>query len=229
MFKKRTIKPSASSAAVSKRKIALDSESDSESAPKVSEKSNTSRIPNDFKKRKTFTGATSRKPNKEVTHIRDDNEYNISENNTDESASDTAKLKTVGYIKPVPKNIKITTITDFQPDVCKDFLQTGYCGYGDTCKFLHIRNELTRTKPIDKEWETVDDGNKPAEETLPFKCVLCKDDYKSPIKTQCGHLYCKKCFMDRYKKKKLKCFICDKETNGIVVPVLESALKKMLE
>lgn len=33
-----------------------------------------------------------------------------------------------------PTNIRQITITDFQPDVCKDYKETGWCGFGDTCK-----------------------------------------------------------------------------------------------
>lgn len=35
--------------------------------------------------------------------------------------------------------IRTVTIVDYQPDVCKDYKETGYCGFGDTCKFLHDR------------------------------------------------------------------------------------------
>ncbi|WAQ92892.1 hypothetical protein PtA15_17A374 [Puccinia triticina] len=39
-----------------------------------------------------------------------------------------------GPIKGGPNNIKTITVVDYQPDVCKDYKETGYCGFGDTCK-----------------------------------------------------------------------------------------------
>ena len=41
-----------------------------------------------------------------------------------------APLKQVGPIK-APTNIRTITVTDFAPDVCKDYKQTGFCGFGD--------------------------------------------------------------------------------------------------
>ncbi|ODV66720.1 hypothetical protein HYPBUDRAFT_93087, partial [Hyphopichia burtonii NRRL Y-1933] len=135
-----------------------------------------------------------------------------------------------GPLKPVPINIKTTTITDFQPDVCKDFLQTGYCGYGDTCKFLHIREELKQRAPVEKEWETVKTKtDKKDLDKLPYRCVLCKEDYKKPVKTICGHIFCKECFMKRLKlQKKAKCFICNKDTNGTIQPISQNQLQKLI-
>lgn len=41
-----------------------------------------------------------------------------------------APKRTVGPIK-APTNIRTITVTDFAPDVCKDYKQTGFCGFGD--------------------------------------------------------------------------------------------------
>lgn len=43
-----------------------------------------------------------------------------------------------GPIKGGPNNIKTITVVDYQPDVCKDYKETGYCGFGDTCKVSSI-------------------------------------------------------------------------------------------
>lgn len=134
-----------------------------------------------------------------------------------------------GPIKAPPQNIRTTTLTDFQPDVCKDYLQTGYCGYGDTCKFLHIRDELRQKKKIEKDWQIESETKVAEKEQLPFKCVLCKQDYKAPIKTDCGHIYCKSCFLSRYKQKKSQCFICGSETNGVLKPLSKVELAELIE
>jgi RING finger protein 113A len=48
---------------------------------------------------------------------------------------------------------RVTTFIDYKPDLCKDYNETGYCGFGDTCKFLHDRGDYKRGWELDKEWE----------------------------------------------------------------------------
>lgn len=38
-------------------------------------------------------------------------------------------------------HIAISNRFDYQPDVCKDYKETGYCAFGDSCIFLHDRGD----------------------------------------------------------------------------------------
>ena len=40
--------------------------------------------------------------------------------------------------------IRVTSRFDYQPDVCKDYKDTGFCGFGDTCIFMHVSKPRTR-------------------------------------------------------------------------------------
>lgn len=141
-----------------------------------------------------------------------------------------------GPDKPQPKNVRATTVTDFQPDICKDFWQTGYCGYGDTCKFLHVRDELRQRKPVEKEWEqvkTTDSNSDTAtaaqqDQPVPHKCLICRRDYSHPVRTECDHYFCQSCFLARCKKKSTSCMLCGKDTGGVCVPVAPSELQRLI-
>ncbi|KAK9480787.1 hypothetical protein V1514DRAFT_324459 [Lipomyces japonicus] len=62
--------------------------------------------------------------------------------------------KKIGPLK-ASSSIRSSTVVDYQPDVCKDYKLTGFCGYGDSCKFLHMRENYKAGWQLDKEWEEV--------------------------------------------------------------------------
>jgi RING finger protein 113A len=156
---------------------------------------------------------------------------------------------TMGPVK-APTNVRTITVIDFAPDVCKDYKQTGFCGYGDNCKFLHAREDYAQGWTLDKEWEIKTKGQKKLKgtvmasrngltkeekedeaevkelEKIPFKCIICKEDYKEPIVTRCGHYFCESCAVGRYKKTPT-CAACGEGTNGTFN--IGRNLKKLLE
>ncbi|CAK7204273.1 RNA-splicing factor [Sporothrix eucalyptigena] len=152
-----------------------------------------------------------------------------------------APAKSVGPVKAAA-NIRTITFTDFSPDVCKDYKQTGFCGFGDSCKFLHAREDYKQGWQLDNEWEAVTKGKKNLGGTIvasadrkkfgdskndddddedeaflrdiPFACVICREGYKNPIVTRCGHYFCEKCALDRYRRDP-SCAACGAATTGV--------------
>jgi RING finger protein 113A len=158
-----------------------------------------------------------------------------------------APNRVVGPVK-APTNIRTITVTDFAPDVCKDYKQTGFCGFGDNCKYLHAREDYKQGWQLDKEWENVTKGkkvsgtkvasaNRNADEEdsddddailegIPFACILCREKYKDPIVTKCGHYFCESCALKRYRKDP-SCAACGAGTGGVFN--VAKNLKKLLD
>ncbi|KAG5639453.1 hypothetical protein H0H81_001575 [Sphagnurus paluster] len=116
--------------------------------------------------------------------------------------------------------IRTVTIVDYQPDVCKDYKETGYCGFGDTCKFLHDRGTYLAGWQLDKlaenaknQVEDVSDSDSD-DEDVPFACLICRKHYTDPIITRCGHYFCSACAIKRFAKTP-KCLACGATTGGI--------------
>lgn len=148
-----------------------------------------------------------------------------------------APNRSVGPIK-APTNIRTVTVMDYAPDVCKDYKQTGFCGFGDNCKFLHSREDYKQSWSLDREWEDVtkgkknlggtvvasadrnkvqeddDDAEEALLESIPFVCLICRGPYRSPIITRCGHYFCEPCALQRYRKDP-SCAQCGSGTNGV--------------
>ncbi|KAJ2753340.1 RNA-splicing factor [Coemansia sp. BCRC 34490] len=57
-----------------------------------------------------------------------------------------------------PSNLRSTTVFDYQPNVCKDYKETGYCGYGDSCVFMHDRGNYKTGWQLEKEFEEAQQG-----------------------------------------------------------------------
>ncbi len=169
-----------------------------------------------------------------------------------------SNMKATGAFGPLRASsaIRSTFRMDYQPDVCKDWKETGYCGYGDSCKFLHDRSDYKSGWQLDREWEAKEklrreqqavkaflgegDGEeagaagadgagekKKEDDGLPFACHICRLPFENPVVTKCKHYFCEHCAL-KENAKTGKCAICKKDTNG-TFNVAVALAKKMRE
>ncbi|KAL8153242.1 hypothetical protein V2J09_011002 [Rumex salicifolius] len=134
-------------------------------------------------------------------------------------------------------HIRVSARFDYQPDICKDYKETGYCGYGDSCKFMHDRGDYKSGWQMEREWDEAEkarkknlamgliddddeeDANNGAsdsddEDALPFACFICRQTFADPVVTKCKHYFCEHCALKHHSKNK-KCFVCNEPTLGI--------------
>ncbi|KAL4933160.1 U2-type spliceosomal complex subunit CWC24 [Aspergillus undulatus] len=161
-----------------------------------------------------------------------------------------APTKQFGPIK-APTNVRTVTFMDYAPDVCKDYKLTGYCGFGDSCKFSHMREDYKQGWELDRDWDVTtkgknlggkvvsqrggktggdEDDDEEELENIPFACIICKKPYQNPIVTKCGHYFCESCALQRYRKNP-SCAACGAGTGGVfnVAKKLNSLLEKKRE
>ena len=137
-----------------------------------------------------------------------------------------------GPMKP-SANYRMSVLVDYQPDICKDYKETGYCGFGDSCKFLHDRGDYKAGWQLDRDWEEEQKARKERErkgwvdaseseedsddDGLPFACFICREPWskcQDPVVTKCGHHFCEQCAL-KQNAKSGKCFVCNEPTRGI--------------
>ncbi|KAK5576557.1 hypothetical protein RB653_007701 [Dictyostelium firmibasis] len=152
---------------------------------------------------------------------------------------------------------KLSNRIDHQPDVCKDYKQTGQCTFGDACKFLHDRTDYKSGWQIDKEYEeeqkqkrlnnikginndsssssttsssTSSSNNKNGseDEQLPFACFICKKQYTDPVQTKCKHFFCEDCALTHNRKNK-KCALCGEPTMGTFITPPKKIYDQLME
>ncbi|XP_076034302.1 RING finger protein mdlc [Oratosquilla oratoria] len=122
-----------------------------------------------------------------------------------------------------PEHIRATVRWDYQPDLCKDYKETGFCGFGDSCKFLHDRTDYKlgwqlemeagkRACDSDENWEIPSD-----DEHIPFKCFICRNSFEDPVMSKCRHYFCEKCALEHFRKSK-RCYVCGENTGGVFQP-----------
>ncbi|KAL8897856.1 MAG: hypothetical protein Q9207_006992 [Kuettlingeria erythrocarpa] len=196
------------------------------------------------KRTATITSATSK-----LSPLQDlsTNTKFASDRSTQLTATDDA-TRTTRNFGPVkaPANVRTITVTDFAPDVCKDYKQTGFCGFGDSCKFLHAREDYKQGWELEKDWLKADPKSKKGQSTsqrsaksdnqeededlilenIPFACIICKQSYNFPIVTKCGHYFCESCALQRYRKTP-SCAACGAGTGGVFNGA--KGLKKLLD
>ncbi|KAM9031460.1 E3 ubiquitin-protein ligase RNF113A-like [Sarcophilus harrisii] len=127
-----------------------------------------------------------------------------------------------------PGHLRATVRWDYQPDVCKDYKETGFCGFGDSCKFLHDRSDYKHGWQLEREarpdhaeaeaeaYELAADED--AEHgRLPFRCFICRQPFRSPVVTQCQHYFCQACAL-RHFRTSPRCYVCERHTHGVFNP-----------
>lgn len=147
-----------------------------------------------------------------------------------------------------PAHLRTSVRVDYQPDVCKDYKETGYCGFGDSCKFLHDRSDYKSGWQLERDWaskqkerrERIMRGEDPDAEQekeskadvdddgLPFACFICRGTFKMPVVTLCKHYFCEDCALKRLKTD-TTCAICKTQTRGVfnTAQKLEAKLRRV--
>lgn len=130
----------------------------------------------------------------------------------------TSRSKISGTMGPLraPTNVRGISRMDYQPDICKDYKETGFCSFGDTCKFLHDRSNYTSSWKLDQEWN-IDQKRKEQDLRRKVLGIDTKNQAPNTLEndTNVNSVYASKNSTDGTLP--FACFICRKDfTNPIV-------------
>lgn len=132
-----------------------------------------------------------------------------------------------------PAHIRTSVRMDYQADICKDYKETGYCGFGDACKFLHDRSDFTAGWKLERDWAakeklrrerllrgmdpdgrlSEEEGEKDGDDALPFACHICRKNFVRPVVTRCNHYFCEECAI-QWMQTNPSCPVCKAPLNG---------------
>lgn len=134
-------------------------------------------------------------------------------------------------------HVRVTARFDYQPDICKDYKETGFCGYGDTCIYLHDRGDTLSGWQLEQQWEAQQKKKQEQQQAemlnfatgnqqestaivdtsdgIPFACYICRSYFKEPVVTNCGHYFCESCIMTHVRNVSESCPVCGKDTGSV--------------
>ena len=94
-----------------------------------------------------------------------DNNNNNKQSTTSTTTEDAVQNSQIAALQKQPRNkflagplrattfVRTTARFDYQPDICKDYKETGFCGFGDTCIYLHDRGDTKTGWQMEQEYE----------------------------------------------------------------------------
>lgn len=153
------------------------------------------------------------------------NSYPIYAEKSDANITASKYTGSIGQIKQ-SSHIKVSCRFDYAYGICKDWKEKGFCGFGDNCIFIHDRSDYKTGWELEKEWrdenrrlqrgvqEQEENYEIQSEESQDDKCGICGDEPEEPVVTECGHMFCYRCALEKYAKSS-KCFVCNKDNKGI--------------
>lgn len=130
----------------------------------------------------------------------------LMQGDTAKANAGSEKNRVAGPVRAVA-NLRTTCRFDYKPDLCKDYNETGFCGFGDSCIFLHDRTEHKSSYQLEQEWESeqkrkqleVENPEALVKESKviikPIECFICSKAFVRPVKTKCGHFFCEACVL----------------------------------
>ena len=116
-----------------------------------------------------------------------------------------------------PAFLRSSVVVDYQPDICKDYRETGTCGYGDSCIYMHTREMYKAGWELDRDEKRKKEGEEEAakkKDPFPHACFICRQPFTAPVVTKCKHYFCLACAFSRYKTHSA-CAVCKENTQGI--------------
>lgn len=124
------------------------------------------------------------------------------------------------------KHLYSSASIDYNPSRCKDFHDSGYCSWGDSCIYAHDRTNYKQGWELDREWEearrkeleAVRVAAEPQPPTLPPQCAACKAFPTDPVTPEeCDHVFCRGCAVNVFIAVG-KCSTCFHAISGGFIP-----------